>query len=133
MLLKTGIELELVHDEELYRMVENGLRGGMCQVSMRKAEANNPYMGEQYDENKEISYINYIDANNLYGLAMCQKLPYKGIKFINDVSNFTEEEILNYDDGDEGYILDVDLEYPKELHDKRIDYPLAPQIMNVSA
>ena len=133
MLLKTGIELELIHDEDIYKMVESGLRGGMCQVSMRKAEANNPYMGEQYDENKETSYINYLDANNLYGLAMCQKLPYKDIKFINDVGNFTEEEILNYDDGNEGYILDVDLEYPKELHDKHIDYPLAPQIMNVNA
>ena len=133
MLLKTGIELELIHDEDIYKMVENGLRGGMCQVSMRKAEANNPYMGEQYDENKETSYINYLDANNLYGLAMCQKLPYKDIKFINDLDNFTEREILNYDDGDEGYILDVDLEYPKELHDKHIDYPLAPQIMNVNA
>ena len=40
---------------------------------------------------------------------------------------------MNYDDGDEGYILDVDLEYPTELHDKHIDYPLAPQIMNVNA
>ena len=133
MLLKTGIELELIHDEDIYKMVENGLRGGMCQVSMRKAEANNPYMGEQYDENKETSYINYLDANNLYGLAICQKLPYKDIKFINDLDNFTEKEILNYDDGDEGYILDVDLEYPKELHDKHIDYSLAPQIMNVNA
>ena len=133
MLLKTGMELELIHDEDIFKMVENGLRGGMCQVSMRKAEANNPYMGEQYNENKETSYINYLDANNLYGLAMCQKLPYKDIKFINDLDNFTEKEILNYDDGDEGYILDVDLEYPKELHDKHIDYPLAPQIMNVNA
>ena len=133
MLLKTGIELELIYDEDIYKMVESGLRGGMCQVSMRKAEANNPYMGEQYDENKETSYINYLDANNLYGLAMCQKLPYKDIKFVTDIDSFTEEEILNYDNGNEGYILDVDLEYPKELHDKHIDYPLAPQIMNVNA
>ena len=133
MLLKTGIELELIYDEDIYKMVESGLRGGMCRTSLRKCEANNPYMGEQYDENKETSYINYLDANNLYGLAMCQKLPYKGIKFINDTSNFTEEEILNYDNGNEGYILDVDLEYPKELHDKHVDYPLAPQIMNVNA
>ena len=133
MLLKTGISLELIYDEDIYKMVENGLRGGMCQVSMRKAEANNPYMGERYDEHKERSYINYLDANNLYGLAMCQKLPYKDIKFVNDIDNFNEEEILKYDNGSEGYILDVDLEYPKELHDKHIDYPLAPQIMSVTS
>ena len=110
MLLKTGISLELIHDEDMYKMVENGLRGGMCQTSLRKCEANNPYMGDEYDKNKETSYINYLDANNLYGLAMCQnqKLPYKDIKFVSDISEITEEEILNYDNGNEGYILDVD-------------------------
>ena len=81
MLLKTGVELELLHDEELYNMVEKGLRGGMCQVSMRKSIANNKYMGDAYDETKPSSYINYLDANNLYGLAMCKKLPYKNVEF----------------------------------------------------
>ena len=133
MLLKTGIELELLHDEELYNMVEKGLRGGMCQVSMRKATANNKYMGDDYDETKPSSYINYLDANNLYGLAMCKKLPYKKIRFVKD--NFTEDDIKyhNSDYSNKGYILDVDLEYPKECHDKHTDYPLAPEIMNVSA
>ena len=131
MLLKSGIELDLIYDEEVYKTTEHGLRGGMCQVSHRKVEANNPYMGEDYDENKETSYINYLDANTLYGLAMSQKLPYKDVHYSN--KKFTEEDVLNYDDGYEGYILDVDLEYPKELHDKHIDYPLAPEIMNVTA
>ena len=133
MLLKTGIELELLHDEELYNMVEKGLRGGMCQVSMRKATANNKYMGDDYDETKPSSYINYLDANNLYGLAMCKKLPYKKIRFVKD--NFTEDDIKyhNSDYSNKGYILDVDLEYPKECHDKHTDYPLAPEIMSVSA
>ena len=75
MLLKTGISLQLIYDEEVYKMVEKGLRGGMCQVSHRMAQANNKYMEGLYDENKPNSYINYLDANNLYGLAMCQKLP----------------------------------------------------------
>ena len=65
MLLKTGIELELLHDEELYNMVEKGLRGGMCQVSMRKATANNKYMGDAYDETKPSSYINYLWTGNV--------------------------------------------------------------------
>ena len=133
MLLKTGIELELLHDEEVYKMIEQGLRGGMCQVSMRKATANNKYMGDAYDETKPSSYINYLDANNLYGLAMCKKLPYKKIRFVKD--NFSEEDIKYYnsDYSSKGYILDVDLEYPKECHDKHTDYPLAPEIMSVSA
>ena len=131
MLLKTGIQLDLIYNEDLYKMVERGLRGGMCQVSHRMAEANNKYMGEGYDENKPTSYINYLDANNLYGLAMCQKLPYKDIKFVE--GNFTEDHIRTWSDLGTGYILDVDLEYPKELHDKHVDYPLAPEIMSVTA
>ena len=131
MLLKTGISLQLVQDEEVYKMFEEGLRGGMCQTSLRKADANNKYMGEDYDKSKESSYINYLDANNLYGLAMCQKLPYKDIKF--EDKPLTEEEIINYTDGSLGYIVDVDLEYPDEVHEKHKDYPLAPQIMNVTA
>ena len=133
MLLKTGIELELLHDEELYNMVEKGLRGGMVQCAYKKAIANNKYMGEDYDKSKPSSYISYLDANNLYGLAMCKKLPYKNIKFVKD--NFTEEDIKYYnsDYSSKGYILDVGLEYPKECHDKHIDYPLAPEIMNITA
>ena len=131
MLLKTGISLQLVQDEEVYKMFEKGLRGGMCQTSLRKAHANNKYMGEDYDKSKESSYINYLDANNLYGLAMCQKLPYKDIKF--EDKPLTEEEIINYTDGSLGFIVDVDLEYPDEIHEKHKDYPLAPQIMNVTA
>ena len=131
MLLKTGIKLDLIYDEEIYKMVEKGLRGGMCQVSHRKAEANNKYMEELYDETKPSSYINYLDANNLYGLAMCQNLPYKDIRWIQ--RQFTEDDIENYSNLSTGYILDVDLEYPEEIHDKHSDYPLAPEIMNVTA
>ena len=131
MLLKTGIKLDLIYDEEIYKMLEKGLRGGMCQVSHRKAEANNKYMEELYDETKPSSYINYLDANNLYGLAMCQKLPYKDIRWIQ--RQFTEDDIKNYSNLSTGYILDVDLEYPEEIHDKHSDYPLAPEIMSVTA
>ena len=131
MLLKTGIQLDLIYNEDLYKMIERGLRGGMCQCTLKLAEANNKYMKEKYDENKPSSYINYLDANNLYGLAMCQKLPYKDIKFVE--GNFTEEHIHTWSDLGYGFILDVDLEYPKELHDKHNDYPLAPEIMNITA
>ena len=64
----------------------------------------------------------YLDANNLYGLAMSAKLPYNKFKWNTTIN---ENDILNYDDNSKlGYILKVDLEYPKELHDKHKDYPL---------
>ena len=124
MLLKTGVEIEQLHDQEMYEMVEKGMRGGMCQVSHKLAVANNKYMEEAYDENKPSNYISYLDANNLYGLAMSQKLPLKNIKWAKKTPI-----VEKCDKRDEfGYIMEVDLEYP---HDYHSDYPLAPEIMKV--
>ena len=130
MLKLTGMEIDLVYDQEMYEMIEAGLRGGVTQTTCKKVEANNKYMGSDYDKNKASSYINYLDANNLYGLSMIQKLPYRNLKWDDKI---TEEDIINYDNGRTGYILEVDLEYPKELHDLHNDYPLAPEVMNVKA
>ena len=130
MLKLTGIEIDLVYDQEMYEMIEAGLRGGMTQTTCKKVEANNKYMGSDYDKNKASSYVNYLDANNLYGLSMIQKLPYRSLKWDDKI---TEDDIINYDNGRTGYILEVDLEYPKELHDLHNDYPLAPEVMNVKA
>ena len=69
-------------------------------------------------------------VNNLYGLAMSQKLPYDGFDWTNDTQ--TAEHVLNYKAGDEGYILELDLEYPKELDDLHCDHPLAPENITVS-
>ena len=128
MLKLTGIEIDLVYNQEMYEMIEAGLRGGMTQTTCKKVEANNKYMGSDYDKNKASSYINYLDANNLYGLSMIQKLPYRSLKWDDKI---TEDDIISYDNGRTGYILEVDLEYPKELHDLHNDYPLAPEVMNV--
>ena len=130
MLALTGIEIDLVYNQEMYEMIEAGLRGGMTQTTCKKVEANNKYMGSDYDKKKGSSYINYLDANNLYGLSMIQKLPYRNLKWDDKI---TEEDIINFDNGRTGYILEVDLEYPKELHDLHNDYPLAPEVMNVKA
>ena len=80
-LYMTGAKLEQIHQKEMYEMIEKGLRGGMTQCTYKKVEANNKYMNEQYDKSKSSSYINYLDANNLYGLAMCKKLPYKNFEW----------------------------------------------------
>ena len=85
MLLKTGVEIDPLTDKDMYEMSEKGLRGGMCQVSHKEAKANNKYMGEDYDENKPSNYINYLNANNLYGLAMSMKLPIGKLKWIKKI------------------------------------------------
>ena len=114
-LKKANIKLELLTDYDMLLMVEEGIRGGICHSIYRHARANNKYM-KNYDENKESSYIQYLDANNLYGWAMSQKLPVNGFKWVNNEIN--EEFIKNYDENSEkGYILEVDIKYPKKLHD----------------
>ena len=97
-------------------MFEEGIRGGMCQAIYRYAKANNKYM-KNYDKNKESSYLEYVDANNLYGFAMCKKLPADGFKWVHDLSIFTEDFIKKYnEEGDIGYLFVVDVEHPKNLH-----------------
>ena len=76
-------------------MFEEGIKGLMCLATYRYAKANNKYMNN-YDKNKESSYLEYLDANNLYGYAMTQKLPIKDSKWIDDLSIFTEDFIKNY-------------------------------------
>ena len=83
---------------------------------------------KNHDENKESSYIQYLDANNLYGWAMSQKLPLNGFKWVEDISRINEEFIKNYDENnDKGYILEVDVKYRKKLHDLHSDLPFLPK------
>jgi len=75
---------------------------------------------------KDDNYLMYLDANNLYGHAMSQPLPYKDLEF----SNVDIDTVLNTpDDNEEGYILEVDLHTPEHLHDKLKEYPPCPEIM----
>ena len=86
------------------------------------AKANNKYM-KDYNKDKEESLLQYDDANNLYGFAMIQQLPVDGFKWVKDVPKIDEDFIKSYDeDSDKGYILGVDVEYPKNLHDLHSDY-----------
>ena len=96
-------------------MIEKGIRGGICRATHRYAKADNKYM-KNYDKNKEQSYIEYLDANNLYWWAMPQKSPGNGFKWVEDLSQFNEDFIKKYDENSYiGYFLEVDVEYPKEL------------------
>ena len=121
-LKKTGIRLELLLDSDMLLMFEHGIRGGITQSVHRWAAANNPYMDE-YDSSKPTKYLQYLDANNLYGWVMSQPLPTGGFRWVkcNGNPNRLVEEMANKKDL--GYLLEVDVSYPKELHDLHNDLP----------
>ena len=108
---KTKVKLDPLTDTDMLLMVEKSIRGGTCHPVYRYAKANNKYMAD-YDKSKEPSYIQYWDANNLYGWAMLQKLPVNNFEWIKDTSQFNEDFIKNYnEESDEGYFLEVDIQY----------------------
>ena len=85
-----------------------------CANICRYAKANNKYM-KNYDKNQESFYLEYLDANNLYGWSMCKKLPINGFKWVTKLEKFNEDSIKNYnEDGDVGCFVDVDIEYIKK-------------------
>ncbi len=96
MLKITKVKLDLISDPNMYLMIEKGIRGGVSTVMKRKAESNHKYLND-HDPSKPSKFIEYLDANNLYGWAMSQGLPVRDLRWMD----------LN----------EVDLEYPKELHD----------------
>ena len=99
-------------------MVERRTRGGICQAMHRYDKANNRYM-KNCDKDIILSYLVYLDSNNLYGWAMSQTLPVNGFKWVKNLSTFNEIFIRNCDENsDEGYFLKVDVEYPKKLVNK---------------
>ncbi|GFW91803.1 uncharacterized protein TNCV_3400631 [Trichonephila clavipes] len=125
MLLHTKVAIELFTDYDMLLFIEKGVRGGISQCCNRYAIANNRYMSN-FNPDGEIKYLMYLDANNLYGYAMSIYLPLKD--FVWSDNDLTEQDILNLsDESDVGYILEVDLEYPSDLHDKHSDFPLAPE------
>ena len=131
LLRMTKINLDLISDDNMQLFIEKGMRGGISTITHRHAVANNKYM-KNYNPEVESSYIMYLDANNLYGWAMSQSLPVGDFKWLPP-DEFLIENCLRYtDDSRKGVILEVDLEYPEELHDLHNDYPLAPEKILVS-
>ena len=123
-LKETKQNLELLKDYDMLMMFEQGIRGGITHISKRYAEANNKYM-KNFDKTKPSTFIQYLDANNLYGWAMSQKLPTHGFKWI-DVNKSKVLKLLEKKDTNQGFIFEVDLDYPESLWDSHNDYPLAP-------
>ena len=135
MLKMTKIELELISDSDMYLFLMDTIRGGICVVNKKHVIADNIYTRKVHDEssdkkvNKKLKtndsnkFMLYLDANNLYGHSMSKPLPYKNFKWPNDLT-------LNPKNLQTG-IYEVDIEIPKELHDKFVDYPLCPEIKNI--
>ena len=115
-------------------IVEKGITGGICQAIRRHSKVNNKYM-KNYDKDITSSYLAYLDANNLYGWAMSQKLPVNGFKWVEKsrLSRFNQRFIKNYNkNSDIGYFLEVDIDYPKELLNLHKDLPLLPERKKVN-
>ena len=113
-----------ISDVDKYLFIEKGLRGGISYIAKRYAKANNKYIND-YDPKKPLTFITYLDMNNLYGWTMTEYLPYNEFEWLENIDEFDINSISQK--SDRGYFLEVDLEYPDELHELHNDYPLAPR------
>ena len=125
-LKKTKVELGLLMDVDTLLMVEKGIRGGIYHVLQRYGKTNNKYM-QDYDLNTESSYLMYWNVNNLYGRTMSQIFPVYGFKWRNHKFNFYEEISQKKNE----YMLELDVEYTKELQKAHNYLPFLQETMNI--
>ena len=131
MLKMTDIKPELITDIDMFQFIEKGMRGGVSYIVNCYVKANNEYMKE-YNEKAPSKYIMHFDANNLYGWAMSQYLPTGGFRWLTE-KEINKKDLAKYkEDSKKGVTLEVDLQYPQELHDLHNDYPLAPEKIKVT-
>ena len=123
LLKHSGVKLELLTDVDILLMIEKGIRRGISMISNRYGKANIKYMEEKYDPNQPSKYITYLEANNLYGWTMMKPLPVGDFKWMKEDERKDWKNIP--------CILEVDLEYPKDLHDLHNDYPLALERLKI--
>ena len=129
MLKMTGVKLEKISDIDQYLFIEKVTRGGISYIAKRYAKANNKYMSD-CDSNRPSTFITYLDKNNLCGWAISEYLPYGEFEWLKNVDSFDVMPIN--EKSDVGYILEVDIKCPDELHELHNDYPLAPEKLTVT-
>ena len=115
MLKMTKIALEKISDPDNYIFIEKGMRSGVNYINKRYSEAS-----------KNVNIL-YLGMNNLYGCAMSQYLPYGNFKWVRNINEIEQKIMRIKSNSSTGYILEVDLECSKKLHDMFNDYPLAPE------
>ena len=128
-LRKTLVRLELLTDPDMLLMFECGIRGGITQAIHRYALVNNKYMGDRFNPSEESSYLQYLDANNLYRWSMSQQLPTGRFRWVDvkpdEISGLAKVK-------DKGYLLEVDVSYPRDLHDSHNDLPFMCERMKIN-
>ena len=129
----TGVKLELPTCPDMSMFFDKGLIGGISFIANQLARANHAGLGEHFDILKAISYIFMVDCNNQYGWAMSQYLPTGGFKWMDEKTLVEWEEFMKAqkDEQEKGYFLEVDLEYPEELHDTHDTFPCAPEHVRI--
>ena len=127
----TGVHLELETGIDMHLFIEQGLRGGISTITHIHANANNKDVPDYY-HSQPCSHVTYLYANNLYGWAMSQALPVDGFRWLEDQEIESLNVLESSDNNENGYILEVDLDYPPELHDHHNEYPLAAEKVKVT-
>ena len=130
MLKMTKIELEKINYTDMDLFIEKGMRGGISYINKRYGKANNKYCPD-YSKNKPENYISYLDMNNLYGGAMSEYLPYGGFKWVKTTNEIIDKILNKSDNSLHGYFLEVDSEYPENVHDFHKDYPMVPEKIKI--
>ena len=115
----TKIELEKISDPDKYMFFEQGMRGEISYINKRYSEAS-----------KNVNIL-YLDMNNLYGCAVRRYLSINNLKWVKNIDKIEQKLMRIKNNSSTGYVLEVDLEYPQELHDIHNDYPLAPEKINI--
>ena len=131
--LKKGVKLEWLTDVDMLLIVEKEIKicHGICHAMHRYAKANNKYM-KDYNKDEEESFLEYLDANNLYGWAMSEPLTVDDFDWIKYLSKIDEDFIQNYDkDNDKRYVLEVDVKYPKNLYELHSDLSFLRERMKI--
>jgi hypothetical protein len=115
--------IPILEDEEKIEFIAKSIRGGLRDCSKRVAEANNIHV-ENYNGQDQQTFIVTLDLNNSYGWAMSQNLPWDNFRWVDEKQFADHYHVINLKENDEtGYIFEVDLEYPEELHDEHSDMP----------
>ena len=124
-LKKTGIKLVPPTDLDMLLMFEHRIRGGITQAVHRYVKVNNKYIGDKFNLEEPSSFLQYLDANNLYGWAMSQLLPTGRFRWVDvsDISKLSKSK---------GCLLEVDVKYSKELHDLHNDLPFMCKKMEIN-